>query len=316
MTGPKRGRGAFDGWSKSSLKSLLEGCSWQWALQRIGGLEGGSSPHSSAGTGLHAAIEWHEQCRIDGSDTPDMASLIYAAYEEGYDDGQNIPASLEAFHGGADLAAQWAAELTHTWWESDIREKLLTYTPIAVEPHVETANVPVPTTLRGYLDWFGRDADGVATVIDYKSASDSKRWKNAEHHLVESSVYLYLAKAGGLVEDEPVRMEWHVVSRKGDTTVLEGPTFTPDVMDFVFARVSEAQAIMDSVGYAPNPSWGLCSPRWCNFYHGCQTSGILGPDHIDFDSPEPAPLRAGRGAGEVERGTLSAAAPSPANTTV
>jgi len=314
---PKRGRGQFDGWSKSSLKSLLEGCSWQWALQRIGGLDGGSSPHSAAGTGLHAAIEWHEQSRIDGSPTPDMASLIYAAYEEGYEDGQNIPTNLQAYHGDAHVAARWAAELTHTWWESDIRQTLLTYTPIAVEPHAETANVPVPTTLRGYLDWFGRDDNGIATVVDYKSASDANRWKNPEHHLIESSVYLYLAMAGGLVTgDEPVRMEWHVVSRKGDTTILRGPSFTPDVMEFLFARVSEAQAIMDSAGYRPNPSWGLCSERWCNFYHGCQTSGILGPDHISFDSPEPAPLRAGRGAGEVERGLLSSDAPSPANTNV
>jgi len=246
-----------------------------------------------------------------------MASLIHTAYQEGYDDGQNIPASLEAFHGGADLAAKWAAELTHTWWESDIRQTLLTYTPIAVEPHVETHNVPVPATLRGYLDWFGKDDNGIATVVDYKSASDTKRWRDPEHHLIESSVYLYLAMAGGLVaEDEPVRMEWHVVSRKGDTTILEGPTFTPDVMQFVFARLSEAQTIMDGNLYRPNPSWGLCSPRWCNFYHGCQTSGILGPDNINFDSPEPAPLRAGRGAGEVERGPLSSDAPSPANPAV
>jgi hypothetical protein len=313
---PKRGRGAFDGWSKSSLKSLLEGCSWQWALQRIGGLEGGSSPHSAAGTGLHAAIEWHELSRIDGANIPDKSSLIYEAYQNGYDDGQNIPTNLEAYHGGADLAARWAAELTDTWYESDVRETLLTYTPIAVEPHVETNNVPVASSLRGYLDWFGRDGDGVATVVDYKSASDLKRWNNPDHHLIESSVYLYLAMAGGLVEDEPVRMEWHIVSRKGQTGILAGPTFTPDVMEFVFARVSEAQAIMDSAGYKPNPSWSLCSERWCNFYHGCQTSGILGPDHISFDSPEPAPLRAGRGAGEVERSPLSAAAPSPAQPNV
>ena len=316
MSEPKRGRGAFDGWSKSSLKSLLEGCSWQWALQRLGGLEGGSSPHSSAGTGLHAAIEWHEQSRIDGTPVPDKASLIIAAHNEGIRDGANIPSTMEAFHGGANIAGQWAAELTDTWWESDIRQTLLTYTPIAVEPHVETVNVPVPTTLRGYLDWFGRDADGIATVVDYKSASDLKRWDDPAKNLVESSVYMYLAMAGGLVADEPVRMEWHVVSRKGTTRILEGPTFTPDVMEFVFARLSEAQAIMDNASYTTNPSWNLCSPRWCNFYHGCQTSGILGPDHITFDSPEPAPLRAGRGAGEVERGPLSSDAPSPANSTV
>ena len=313
---PKRGRGAFDGWSKSSLKSLLEGCSWQWALQRIGGLEGGSSPHSAAGTGLHAAIEWHELSRIDGANIPDKSSLIYEAYQNGYDDGQNIPTNLEAYHGGADLAAKWAAELTDTWYESDLRQTLITYTPIAVEPHYEVKVVEDRPNLRGYLDWVGRDNEGVATVVDYKSASDLRRWTNPDHHLIESAVYLYLASTDEQFENEPIRMEWHAISRKGETGILRGPTMNPDLSYFLFQRLDEAQAIMDSAGYKPNPSWSLCSERWCNFYHGCQTSGILGPDHISFDSPEPAPLRAGRGAGEVERSPLSAAAPSPAQPNV
>jgi len=312
----KRGRGEFDGWSKSSLKSLLEGCSWQWALQRLGGLEGGSSPHSAAGTGLHAAIEWHEQSRIDGLDTPDKASLIYAAYEEAREDGKNIPASMEAFHGGLDLAGRWAAELTDTWYDSDVRQTLSGYTPIAVEPHYEVKVWHDRPTLRGYLDWVGRDEKGVATVVDYKSASDTRRWKDADHHLIEAAVYLYLVSTDEQFENEPVRMEWHVISRKGETTILRGPTMNPDLTYFLMQRLDEAQNMMDSNGYAPNPSWNLCSPRWCNFYNGCQTSGILGPDHITFDSPEPAPLRAGRGAGEVERGPLSSDAPSPAQPNV
>jgi len=313
---PKRGRGQFDGWSKSSLKSLLEGCSWQWALQRLGGLEGGSSPHSAAGTGLHAAIEWHEQCRIDGKDTPDKASLIWAAHEEGLADGANIPPNLEAFHGGADLAGQWAAELADTWWESDIRQTLLEYTPLAVEPHYEVSVFRDRPNLRGYLDWVGRDADGVATVVDYKSASNVKRWSDANYHLVEAAVYLYLVSTDEQFEDEPVRMEWHVIARDGETTILRGPTMNPDLSYFLFQRLDEAQAIMDAGSYTQNTSWGLCSPRWCNFYHGCQTSGILGPDHISFDSPAPASLPAGRGAGEVERVHPPDAAPSPAKPNV
>ena len=308
----KRGRGLFDGWTKSSLKSILEGCSWQWALQRIGGLEGGSSPHSAAGTGMHAAIEAHEQARIDGSEPLDLPDLLSIAHAEGAADGLNILPHMQSIHGGSAQAARWAAELTHTWYTSDVRERLMTYTPLAVEPHAETKNVPSEAGLRGYLDWFGRDADGHALIIDYKSASDLRRWNDPAMHAVESSVYLYLAMAAGLVEDEPVRMEWHVVSRKGEAGILEGPVFTPDIMEFVFARVNEAQHIMDTAGYRPNPSWGLCSDRWCAFYYGCQVSGILGPEHVNFDSPALS-LPLASGAGEVERGPLSSAAPSPAH---
>lgn len=287
----KRGRGLFDGWSKSNLKSILEGCSWQWALQRIGGLESGSTPHSCAGTGLHAAIEWHEQCRIDGKPTPEIPDLIEAAVNAAEEDSRNIPMSLMAIHGGVDQAKRWAGELTFDWYYSDVRKTLLTYTPIAVEPHIEVGIHKDQPKLRGYLDWLGRDADGVLTVVDYKSAADVRRWTDWQSHIVEAAVYLYLAST--LYENEKIRMEWHVIPRKGEPTILEGPSMNPDLAYFLIQRVDEAQSIVDRKAYRPNPSWNLCSDRWCNFYHGCQVTGQLGPDHIDFatspDAPLPAP---------------------------
>jgi hypothetical protein len=233
---------------------------------------------------MHAAIEWHEKRRIEGLTEPELWELLWEAASEAYKDGENIPPDFAAIHGGPDIAAQWACNLTVTWYDSPVRERLLTYTPLAVEPHLETEEVPGPNTLRGYLDWVGRDADGVLTVIDYKSASGLARWNNANQHMVEAAAYLYLVATSGYWSgDEPIRMEWHVVSRKDDAKVLEGPEFSPDIIDFVFDRVSEAQAIIDGNMFTPNPSWGLCSQRWCTFYHGCQTTGILGPEHIDFD---------------------------------
>ena len=283
----KRGRGLFDGWSKSNLKSILEGCSWQWALQRIGGLESGSTPHSCAGTGLHAAIEWHEQCRIDGTETPDLPDLILHAVGAAEDDARNIPMSLMAIHGGVEQAKQWAAELTYDWYHSNVRQTLLTYTPIEVEPHIEVGVYIGKPNLRGYLDWLGRDANGVVTIIDYKSASNTKRWTDWKHHLIEASVYLYLAST--LFENERIRMEWHVVPRSGEPVILEGPSMDPDLAYFVLQRISEAQAIVDANAYKTNPSWNLCSERWCNFYHGCQVTGQLSPDVLDFTTSPDAP---------------------------
>ena len=293
-TGTKRGRGQFDGWSKSSLKSLLEGCNWQWALTRLAGLPSGSTPHSAAGTGLHAAIEWHEQARIDGDPEPELWELLWEAARAAYEDGENIPPDFAKVHGDPNIAAEWACNLTTSWWDT-IRQDLLTYTPLAVEPHIETERVPGPHTLRGYLDWVGRDADGVLTVVDYKSASGLARWKDADKHLLEAASYLYLVSTSEWWSgDEPIRMEWHVVSRKDEATILEGPTFGPDIIDFIYDRVADSQAIVDGNMFAPNPSWGLCSDRWCAFYHGCQVTGILGPDHIDF-ADAVSSLRTGAG---------------------
>ena len=298
MSDVKRGRGTFDGWSKSSLKSLLEGCSWQWALQRIGGLSGGSTPHSAAGTGMHAAIEYHEQCRIDGV-AFDEAMMWESAAREAWEDGSNIPAEWHRIHGDQRTAVDWAMGLTETWYGSEVRSTLLTYTPIAVEPHVEVPVMKDYPNLRGYLDWFGRDEDGVATVVDYKSASNLKRWGDWKNHLVEASVYLYLVSASGMVEeDEPVRMEWHVMTRKGEADILRGPTFDGDLAHFVLKQIEDAQSRMDEGRYLTNPSWGLCSDRWCTFYHGCQVSGTLSPENITLTtSPQSRPSTADAGGG-------------------
>ena len=98
--------------------------------------------------------------------------------------------------------------------------------------------------------------------------------------------------------------------RNVEAGILEGAVVTLYRMHCVYARVNEAQHIMDNAGYRPHPAWGLCSDPWCAFYHGCQVSGILGPDHVNFDSPALS-LPLAPGAGEVERGPLSSAAPSP-----
>lgn len=276
----KRGRGMFDGWSKSSLKSLLEGCSWQWALQRLGGLHGGSTPHSAAGTGMHAAIEYHEQQRIDGQPFDEQVMWEVAA-REAWADGGNIPNEWHGIHGDRRTATDWALSLTESWYNSEVRRTLLTYTPMAVEPHIEVPVLKGKPNLRGYLDWLGRDADGTMTVVDYKSASNLRRWEDWKNHLIEASVYLYLVSASGMAdENEPIRMEWHVMTRTGEATILRGPTFDADLSYFVLQRLSEAQAKMDEGRYLTNPSWGLCSDRWCAFYHGCQVSGTLSPDNI------------------------------------
>jgi hypothetical protein len=281
---PKRGRGVFDGWSKSSLKSVLDGCSWQWALQRVGGLDGGSTPHSAAGTGMHAAIELHERTRIGDGTVPDEGTLLAEAARAAWDDGKKIPSQWHGVHGDERQAAEWAIGLTEAWLASDSRRTLMGYTPHEVEPHLETREVGVDGGLRGYLDWLGHDpATDQHVIIDFKSASDLRRWSNPNEHRIESAVYLYLAVAAGRIPDgASVRMEWHVVSRKGQDKILPGPTFQWDEVAFLNARLAEAQHIYDTAGYTTNPSWGLCNERWCAFYHGCQVTGQLGPDRIDF----------------------------------
>jgi hypothetical protein len=287
-----RGRGSFDGWSKSSLKSLLEGCSWQWALSKLGGLRGPNTPHSAAGTGMHSAIEYHENARIEGRPIPDLAELLEISARSSWAEGQGIPEDWRRIHGGPDQALEWSLQLTEGWFSSGIRNNLLAYEPVAVEPHLETFEGPSQYSVRGYLDWVGHDpVTNETVVVDFKSASNLSRWKNADHHKLESTIYLYLmAMAGHELQregSEGIRMEWHVVSRKGDATILEGPRLDNDLIRFAWDLLRQSDELVQNRQWKPNPSWGLCSDRWCAFYHGCQVTGVLTPEVVHFDPPSP-----------------------------
>lgn len=297
----------IEGWSKSSLKSLMEGCSWQWALERIGGMRSAPTPQSVAGVALHAGIEHHESMRIVGSQA-DLQDAIDIVNHTALHEGESIPEEWQKAHGDADKAAEWAEAMIRSWWESDVRQKLLTYRPVAVEYQF---SVPVDGSdlpLRGFIDWVGYNQDGLATVIDWKSASNLKRWGNPEGQPIEAACYLYAARKDGLFrEDELVGIEWHIVTRKGETKILYGPAFDLDMKKFLEEIVARADGILHAASFTPKPSWNLCSPKWCGFYHGCQVSGIL--QDMTFPPAEAPTLPPSGEPGAVERPLSNAPAP-------
>jgi hypothetical protein len=40
-------------------------------------------------------------------------------------------------------------------------------------------------------------------------------------------------------------------------------------------RIRKAEWIIREKQFAPNPTWTLCSPKYCPFYQGCQVTGEL-----------------------------------------
>lgn len=274
-------------WSKSSLKSLLEGCAWQWALNKLGNLPSPATPQTAAGTGVHAAIEQYVRARLDGTDVPDRDTVLAVARAAAGAEADTIDD-----HGWAvsDVDRDGMLGLVDSavgnWWDVDagdgltLRETLDLWTPVAVEPYFSCETEA--GSIHGYIDWIGQDDNGWV-VVDYKTASSLRRWPAVQDGIgIEAAVYLTAAVASDVLPaDENVRMEWHVAVTKGrGARRVMGPTFSPELVEFLRDRIGAAEQMVAERRLPTKPTWNLCSERWCPFYHGCQVTGSLGPDAV------------------------------------
>jgi hypothetical protein len=276
----------MDAWSKSSLKSLLEGCAWQWALQKVGGLKTAPSPQSLAGTAFHAAVEAHEISRIAGDEPVTherMLAIAQAQLNEGH------PYIDWDRYGISDTEMTGLAVNALEGWRNDILPTLEVYTPMMTEPYFRT-DVGASAEVHGYIDWLGLDAEGRFTVVDYKTASSFSRWSgDLTGAGIEAAVYLAGAiHAETLPVDETVRMEWHVVKTKGkpEGRIIPGPEFTPDLLFFLADKLAHAEQLVAERIFPKNTGWNLCSERWCDFYHGCEVTGMLAPENLTLYSDD------------------------------
>ncbi len=306
-------------WSKSSLSSLLTGCSWQWALKKVYGLKDHGSPATALGTALHAAIEEHERRRIVALRTGDKAlalapmsfdALVASARVELAEAVKELPADTWAKHDTsyADLGELLAHSLNN-WWHADagdgrsLRDRIMAMRPISCEPGF---NVGLESLglgdlglglgrVHGFIDWFGYDHDTAEyVVIDYKTAGNFRYWAHGgDGHEVEAATYVV---AGEVARNLParygnVRMEWHVVRKAAPSThhAWQGARavvrhVSERDRDLLAGQVTMASRTVELSAYRTNPDWNLCSKKWCSFYNDCQITGRLAPGGPGLDA--------------------------------
>lgn len=289
-------------WSKSSLSTLLEGCSWSWALEKLYGLESSGSPATAMGTAYHYALEQHERRRIlhvrdgvgpGGMSLDEMAALAHPILHK---EAAELPAEQWAVHDTSphQLAAQLEDALAN-WWSAQLpegqlgaggslRDRLLSMRPVAVEPYF---NVPAfSSRMHGFIDWLGYDHETKTWVVaDHKTANGLSRWPvGGAGHEIEASVYVVGSQlAKHLPTSGAVRMEWHIARKEIGTTARFQPVrnvsmrVEPIHEDHLGRQLAIADEIVSEEAFTPNPAWNLCSAKWCAFYEGCQVTGELAP---------------------------------------
>lgn len=268
----------MEGWRKSTLKTMLDGCSWQYALESVYNLDGHGSPHTAAGTGFHYAMEEYEKRNRVASLTELQEVAAQAAFEE----SKSLPMSIWFEH-ELDPATimDWARESVRVWWEVDYGKGDRPLKDVLDDRRLIGSEIfhhkPHPLSDRGVqgtIDALYED-DKWAYVVDFKTASSFRKWTYEQEPNVESALYLYMAQD---LTDKPVKFEWHVVSQKeGKSRLLDGGTFTTAHAAVLDRYIQDAEVLARTSSYRPRPEWNLCSPKWCAYFAGCRGDGTLSP---------------------------------------
>ena len=268
-------------WSKSSLKSLLDGCSWQWALRKIYELEDHGSPATAMGTGFHKAIEeWENSKR-----TLSLEQMQSVAAESAFEECKLLPMEQWFEHGtDPEQTLEFAKESVRIWWDTPInkgatiREIVSEWDCIGTETYWK--NSFADHILHGYVDSV-YESDREIIVVDNKTASSMRRWKYDQDMNLEASVYLALAHKAqneGLLPDKPITFQYHVVSAKeGKARIIDMGYMGQESFDILVEALREAEAIKKHHAYRPNPDWNLCSKKYCAYFEGCRIDGTLTP---------------------------------------
>lgn len=267
-------------WRKSTLKTLLEGCSWQWALENVYGMQGHGSPQTALGTGYHKAMEMYE---LNGRSNS-LEELKVIAAEAAFEECQKLPMNVWFEH---ELDPQWvvdnAQEAVRLWWEQPAHKSGLTLkevsdsrTFIAAEKTFTVDYDKVTGRgLTGTIDAMYEDENNYI-LVDHKTASSFRKWTYEQGSTIEASVYLYMAQQ--MYPKKPMKFEWHVASPKEQKVrLIEGGIRDEEALLLLTQSVRTANTLYDNDAYRPRPDWNLCSPKWCAFYEGCRVNGSLSP---------------------------------------
>jgi hypothetical protein len=282
-------------WSKSSLKSVLDGCSWQWALRKVYEIEDHGSPQTAMGTGMHKAIEeWDKSGR--GLSLQELQSI---AAESSFEECKKLPMEQWFEHAtDPEQVIELAKESVRIWWDTPvnkgfpIRKLVSEWNWLGSEVHWASAFAEY--NIHGFVDSVYEN-DRHIIVVDNKTASSMRRWKYDQDMNIEVAMYLALAHKAqneGLLPDKQITFQYHVVSAKeGKSRVIEMGYFDGAAWKLLLQSLTEAEAIRKHEAFRPRPDWNLCSRKYCAYFEGCRIQGTLTPYTLTTSNvPNAAPI--------------------------
>lgn len=278
---------------QSSLETILDGCSFQYYLGNVLNIPQPPKPHSVVGTSFHSAVELHERARMSGAPLPSKQDMLDYAVNLIEAEADDIPTVMMVGKKGEewskDTLFDMAGAAVENWYYAKLkdggvphREWLLDYEPVAIEPYFRMDLVDGTFPIGGWMDGVYRKKTGEVFVVDQKTAGDFSRWpEDGSGHRNQATMYtVALLLSPDFPEVTVYDIEMHYLvsrTRVGNVERARRVMVKPDFGDVAYMgkRIRQAQHIIDTQDYVPNPAWNLCSARFCPFYEGCQVTGEL-----------------------------------------
>ena len=249
--------------------SAVEGfysCAYQWAKQH---LEGHSSiPNSRAliGTAIHKGVEVMWQDAISsGKKDANVSMMADAAIEEWKEVVKQDGIKL------GDKETENSCQFEIVNGVNAFVEDIVPFSdiPVAVEKFYEVKlDHPIMDSIGGTIDYITND-----TIADVKT---SKRKTGADGHVVQQSIYKYLAVANNIPVEHNL-IQQVVLKKEPEGAILQLEPNIPyakslvngilDTLDIVHQDIVPIEYL-----FRGNPKHMFCSEKFCAFYNSCPYS--------------------------------------------
>lgn len=258
-------------WHQSTLSSLLDGCSWQYFLTYLAGIDQGLKPHAAVGTAYHTAVEAAERARMKG-----QAALSPGEVRE------LARAELLKVTDNEELQENLTACLAN--FEAHIRPYLEQFQPVALEPEFTIDLVEGAMPIGGYIDGVYYDPTTEKHfLIDHKTVGNFSRWRDGDGHRHQAAMYsvaLVLSEDFPEITSLPEMRYLLVRTQLGKRANFEAHrvlTLQPDLEDVrvLGERIRQAEAVVKAQAFTKKTDWPLCSAKWCPYYERCINTGEL-----------------------------------------
>jgi len=249
----------------SSVNTFLQ-CPQQWYRVFLLGHRSKPGARAAIGTAIHKSAEvfWQDAIETRKKD-PNISAMVDAAVEAFkeeeqkdlmYDDGEDRNTSMKTITQGVEAFADDIVPFAAI--------------PDAVEKRfsVKIDNHPIISQVSGTVDYIESD-----TIADVKT---SKRKPTTANYKIQQSLYRILAKANGInVKHNLIQA---IVLKKAPEGMIKSMNEDIDesmatyaVNSIIDTTALFAKGDIDpDVLFRGNPSYYLCSPKYCEFYGDCK----------------------------------------------